>query len=182
MRFGPMRFRDKLGREVILRNAEISDAEEMIRFLDVTAAESRFLAREPGEVSLTIEEEECFLHAKIEDSRELLLVAEVGGKHAGNCSLMCVKNFSRYRHRCEVAIALYQEFWGAGIGRKMLETVLDVAKECGYEQVELEVIEGNDKARALYEKLGFEEFGHFPDNLKYADGTYADSFWMMRKL
>ena len=64
----------------------------------------------------------------------------------------------------------------------MLETVLEVAKECGYEQAELEVIDGNDRAKTLYEKLGFEEFGRFPDNIKYADGTYADAFWMMKKL
>lgn len=111
-----------------------------------------------------------------------MLVAEVDGRHAGNCSLMCLKCFKRYRHRCEVAIALYQEFCGAGIGKKMLETMLELAQNCGYEQVELEVIAGNDGAKALYEKLGFKVFGHFPDNLKYADGTYADAFWMMKKL
>ena len=182
MKFELTRFQDKMGRDVILRSAEIDDAEDMIRFLADTAAESRFLAREPGEVSLTVEQEVAFLQAKIESARELMLVAEVDGKHAGNCSLMCVKNFVRYRHRCELAIALYQEFCGAGIGSKMLETVLEVAKECGYEQAELEVIDGNDRAKTLYEKLGFEECGRFPDNIKYADGTYADAFWMMKKL
>ena len=70
----------------------------------------------------------------------------------------------------------------SSIGTAMFGEMIRMARERGVMQLELEVIEGNDKARALYEKLGFEEFGHFPDNLKYADGTYADSFWMMRKL
>lgn len=95
---------------------------------------------------------------------------------------MGVGGFRRYHHRCEVAIALYQEYCGAGIGRIMLETVLDVAKSCGYEQAELEVIAGNERAIRLYQKLGFREYGRFPDNMKYADGSYVDSIWMMKKL
>ena len=35
---------------------------------------------------------------------------------------------------------------------------------------------------ALYEKLGFKTYGTFPDNMKYADGTYVDAWWMMKKL
>ena len=36
--------------------------------------------------------------------------------------------YKRQSHRCEVAIALYQEFCGYGIGKSMLENVLEVAK------------------------------------------------------
>ena len=64
----------------------------------------------------------------------------------------------------------------------MLETVLQAARELGYEQAELEVIADNEKAIALYEKLGFVKYGRFPDNMKYADGRYADAYWMMKKL
>jgi ribosomal protein S18 acetylase RimI-like enzyme len=64
----------------------------------------------------------------------------------------------------------------------MLETILEVARKLGYEQAELEVIAGNDQAIALYEKLGFRKYGTFPDNMKYKDGSYADAYWMMKKL
>nr|WP_022755729.1 hypothetical protein [Butyrivibrio fibrisolvens] len=37
-------------------------------------------------------------------------------------------------------------------------------------------------AVALYEKLGFEKYGTFPNNMKYADGTYMDAYWLMKKL
>ena len=40
----------------------------------------------------------------------------------------------------------------------------------------------NKDAVAMYEKLGFEKFGTFPDNMKYADGSYMDAYLMMRKL
>ena len=64
----------------------------------------------------------------------------------------------------------------------MLETILDTAKSIGYEQAELEVISENRNAIALYEKLGFVKYGIFPDNMKYADGTYVSAEWMMKKL
>lgn len=64
----------------------------------------------------------------------------------------------------------------------MLEHVLKTAKESGFEQAELEVISDNKRAIALYEKLGFRKYGSFPDNMKYADGSYASADWMMKKL
>ena len=63
-----------------------------------------------------------------------------------------------------------------------MQTVLDAAKELGYEQAELEVVSDNTGAVELYRKLGFETYGVFPDNMKYSDGTYARAEWMIKKL
>lgn len=90
--------------------------------------------------------------------------------------------FGPVHHRYEIALALYQKYCGVGIGKMMLETVLSVAKKLEYEQAELEVIRDNGHAIRLYEKLGFRTYGTFPDNMKYADGTYADAVWMMKKI
>lgn len=38
-----------------------------------------------------------------------------------------------------VEIALYKEYCGCGIGRAMMETILDIVATLGYEQAELEV-------------------------------------------
>lgn len=182
MRFGPVEMTDRLGRTVVLRNAEASDADDLIRYLKVTTSETPFLIREPEEVRLTVEQEETFIRNYIEAERELLMVAAIDGKHIGSCSLMSIGPYRRYAHRCETTIALYREFCGCGIGGEMMRTVLDLAKAVGYEQAELEVISDNKGAIALYEKLGFEKFGCFPQNMKYADGTYAGADWMMKRL
>lgn len=182
MRFEEKSFFDKNGKEFVLRNAELSDAPDLIKYLKVTTGETPYLIREPEEVSLTEEQEKRFLQSKLDAERELMLVAIVDGKHVGNCSLMSVGGFSRYRHRCDVAIALYQEYCGRGIGKVMLETILETAKKLSYEQAELEVIADNKPAIALYEKLGFVKYGTFPDNMKYKDGNYVDAYWMMKKL
>ena len=182
MKFGPITVKDKLGRDIILRNAEPSDAEDLIKYLKVTTAETPYLIREPDEVTITIDQEKNFIQGRINSDRELMLIATIDGKHIGNCSLMGIGGYRRYRHRCDVAIALYQEYCGTGIGKLMMETVLDVARKCSYEQAELEVIASNDKAFAMYEKLGFKKYGEFPGNIKYADGTYVNAYWMMKKL
>lgn len=182
MRFGPVEVKDKLGRTVVLRNAEVPDSESLIKYMKITTAETPFLIREPDEFSLTLQQEEAFVNGFIDRERELLLIAAINGEHIGNCSLMSIGSYKRYHHRCEIALALYQKYCGVGIGKMMLITVLSVAKELGYEQAELEVIRDNKRAIRLYEKLGFHAYGTFPDNMKYADGTYADAIWMMKKL
>lgn len=42
------------------------------------------------------------------------------------------------------------------------------------------MISDNQNAITLYEKLGFQKYGTFPDNMKYADGHYASADWMMK--
>lgn len=178
----PITIKDKLGRDVLLRAAKTEDASDLIKYLKATSAETPFLIREPDEITITLEKEESFIRDKIDSERELMLLAFVDGKHVGNCSLMSLAPYKRYQHRCEVAIALYKEYWGLGIGKAMLETVLKVAASLGYEQTELEVVAENESAISLYEKLGFKKYGTFPDNMKYPDGSYRDAYWMMKKL
>ena len=44
------------------------------------------------------------------------------------------------------------------------------------------MVADNDRAIALYKKIGFEKMGTFPHNMKYKDGTYADAYWMVKIL
>ncbi|MBE5960322.1 MAG: GNAT family N-acetyltransferase [Lachnospiraceae bacterium] len=172
----------KDGRSAVLRNIRMEDAADLITYLKVTAAETPFLIREPEEIRITPEREQAFIQSKIDAKRELGLIARVDGRHAGNCSLMSLGPFGRYAHRCSIAIALYQEFCGLGLGEAMLQTILDVAKECGYEQAELEVVSNNERAKHLYEKLGFKVYGERPHSMKYKDGTYAGEYLMVKEL
>ncbi|MCQ2353816.1 MAG: GNAT family N-acetyltransferase [Clostridia bacterium] len=182
MKYGPIEIIDKFGRAVVLRNAVSSDAESLIRYLRITTSETPYLIREPDEVTLTPEQEKKFIDSCLISDKKLMLIATLNGKHIGNCSLSPVGVYRRYSHRCEVAIALYKEYCGAGIGKQMLSAVLDIAKKIGYEQAELEVISDNSNAIAMYEKLGFIKYGEFPNNMKYTDGKYANAYWMMKKL
>ncbi len=182
MQFDPVIRQDKWGREIVLRHAQASDAAALVTFMQQTARESRFLLREPGEFQMTADQEARFIESRIEDERALLLVATVNGEIVGLSSAAPLAALQRYAHRCELAIALYQTHWGAGIGKLMLSSVLDAAKNMGYEQAELDVVSTNTRAIRLYESVGFEAHGTFPHCMKYADGTYADTLFMVKRL
>jgi GNAT superfamily N-acetyltransferase len=44
---------------------------------------------------------------------------------------------------------------GKGVGSKLLDAVVDLAKQNGYKQVRLDVVDTNPRARQLYERKGF---------------------------
>lgn len=72
MRFGPMEVKDKFGRKIILRNAEVSDSENLIKYMQTITAETPFLIREPDEFHITLEQEEAFVNGRIDNEREVI--------------------------------------------------------------------------------------------------------------
>ena len=170
------------GKELVLRNAEESEAGLLIDYLKTVTAETRFLMCESDEVLLTVEDEEDFIRTHNESEDSLLIVAFLEGKYIGNCSFDRVGSSCRSHHRAGIGIALFQEYTGFGYGRIMLERLLHEMKKAGYEQAELTVVGGNERACRLYKKLGFTECGRIPDANKYDDNTYADDIKMVRKL
>lgn len=111
-----------------------------------------------------------------------MMVGVVNGEITGNCGIVRQGGVRRVAHRCGFAIALKEKYWGLGIGKSMMNYALELAKEMGYEQAELEVVEGNDRAKSLYEKMGFVETGRLPNAHRYDDGTYRYETFMVKKL
>lgn len=180
-----MRIEDKIltvnGGELLLRNPREEDARMLIDYLKITCGETRYLVKEPEEITMTLEEEEAFIRKQNDSENSLILLGFLNGRYVGNCSLMG-NGPLRYRHRVSMGIALYQEFTGLGIGRAMIGALLKIAGEKGFEQVELEVVKDNERAIRLYREMGFEICGTFPNNMKYKDGSYADAYYMVRRL
>lgn len=170
------------GHEIILRNAVPEDAQMLLDFIRTACKETRFLLMEADEVNLTLEQEIDFIERHNRSESNLLILAFVDGIYAGNCSMNSMKGSRREAHRAEVGIALYQKYTGQGLGGILLKRLLKAAKEYGYEQAELTVVDGNERAMKLYKRLGFVECGRTPNANKYDDGTYADDIRMIKKL
>jgi RimJ/RimL family protein N-acetyltransferase len=64
----------------------------------------------------------------------------------------------------------------AGIGRQLIEAVIDYARE-HVEVIQLSVVSGNERARRLYAYLGFVEYGVEKHSLKQ-NGHYYDEILM----
>ncbi len=171
----------KLGeKRIILRSAKTDEAQLLVDYLKTVCGETRFLLCDPDEVKYTAEGEVEFINDKNSSEDSMLMLAFVDGEYAGNCSFQPAGSRRRARHRADIGIALYQKYTGFGLGRLMLEELLGKIKEMGYEQAELTVVGGNDRAYHLYESLGFKECGRIPNANKYQDGTYADDIHMVK--
>lgn len=62
-------------------------------------------------------------------------------------------------HVGELGMGLLKEYRGQGIGKRLMQTALDKAKQKGLLRVELEVYEHNIAGIKLYEKMGFQHEG-----------------------
>ncbi len=169
------------GHTLLLRSAQPKDAEMLIDYLKITAAETRFLLCEPQEITYTAKEERAFIKAYEKNDRALLLLAFCDGTYIGNCSFIAGTRL-RQRHRATVGIALFREYTGRGFGRAMLRALEEAAAGAGIEQLELDVVADNARAIHLYESLGYVRHGLFPRQMKYTDGTYADGIFMLKIL
>ncbi len=182
MRFEERKITLKNSKECILCPTSTDYAEDMIAYLKTTSTETPFLLRYPDEVTYTVDGEKEILNRLLEDENSVMMMGLVDGKVAGNCSINGLGNKRKIQHRCSLAIALKKEYWGLGLGTAMIEYLSELARKIGYEQIELEVVDGNKAARSLYEKNGFIETGKHVNAMKYDDGTYSDEFVMIKKL
>lgn len=184
MYFAPKTITLKDGRTAILRSPlPKQDAADMRQYLIDVAGETPFLGAYPEErESLTIEQEQGFLQRMLDAEGELSLVAEVDGHLAGNCQVTFSSRL-KMRHRGRIAIGLRRAYWNLGLGTAMMRELIDVARRReGVIQLELECIEGNSRARALYEKLGFRIVGVMPNAIRLKDGTLLNEYLMSKEL
>lgn len=180
MHFSEKHIHLKDGRECTLRAVQPDDAGDMIAYLRTVSGETPFLLRYPDEVTFTEEAEQDLLRHKLDAEDEFMMLAAVDGVVAANCGISSKGWVRRQRHRCGFALSVREAFWHLGLGSAMLSYALELAERIGYEQVELEVVCGNDRAKVLYERFGFEVTGKNVRALKFDDGSYRDEEIMVK--
>ncbi|MGN0506927.1 MAG: GNAT family N-acetyltransferase, partial [Lachnospiraceae bacterium] len=176
-------FNLKDGRKAVLRSPKDEDIEGMLEYLYVSAGETEFILRYPEECSKYTPEGEKALFDRVNASdNEAMLVCVVDGKVAGNCQIMMKKGL-KTKHRASVAIALVSEFWNQGIGTRMFQEMIHIAESNkDILQMELEFVEGNVRARHLYEKMGFRITGVHPNAIRLKDGTLLNEYTMIKEI
>lgn len=81
-------------------------------------------------------------------------VAEEEGEILGYCGFLFVLDEAEIPNVCVKASARCR-----GVGKEMMTALIEEAKKLGMAMLYLEVRESNTPARALYQRLGFEENG-----------------------
>lgn len=176
-------FKLKDGRNALIRSPKDEDIQGMLDYLYVSSGETNFLLRYPEECGkYTAEGEKALFDRMNQSDNEAMLVCLVEGKIAGNCQVSWSKGI-KTRHRASVAIALLSEYWNQGIGTRMFQELIRIAEENeNLIQIELDFVEGNSRARALYEKMGFRITGVKPNAIRLKDGTLLNEYSMIREI
>ena len=152
----------KNGDNCVIRNAEASDAQAVYDTFNLTHEETDYLLSYPDENRLSVEQERRFLAELEQNDRETELCAVVGGRIVGTAGIEAVGKTDKVKHRAEFGIGIEQNYWGMGIGRALLMAGVECAQRAGYTQLELDVVADNLAAIALYQSVGFIEFGRNP--------------------
>ena len=110
----------------------------------------------PPKTIITSPELQVYVERFEESKDDWGLVAEVGGKIVGAVWVRIMNDYGHIDDETpSLAISLYKEYRGFGIGTAMMKEILTLLKLHGYSRVSLSVQKAN-YATKMYLKIGFE--------------------------
>lgn len=175
------KFTTKAGKEVEIWEPSIERLDDLLEFVNRLVEEDTFLSL-TGKPK-TIEEERLWLKSNIQNikaGKTILVWAIYDNKIIGQCDI--VRGGTRDFHVGQIGLMVDQDFRGEGIGRFLIEFILEQAKKMqGLKIVKLFIFSDNEIAIDLYQKLGFKEFARLPDGF-YRKGKYSDALQMYKNL
>jgi ribosomal protein S18 acetylase RimI-like enzyme len=167
------------GDSAALRGPDWNDLDDLTEYING-------LVREHAEITktelVTRESEAEWLGerlSEIENGRVIMLVADVNGRVAavGEVGLLTGER----AHSGYLGVGVTRDKRRVGLGRSMMEALLELAKKAGLKIVILDAYGTNTAAISLYEKVGFKEVGRIPKGI-LRDGRFIDLVRMTAEL
>ena len=163
--------------EVIVEEAQLSDAKALVDLLSQVSQETDFVV---AETILSQEDMEIFLERHLESVNEICLVVRVGKELAGVLNVSSTSS-PQTNHICDIFIAVQEKYWGYDLGSLLMEVALDWACHTPViRRLELTVQARNSRAVHLYEKFGFKIEATKERGAKTKDGEFLDVYLMSR--
>jgi len=162
-----------------IRSAIVTDAKELSKVRLQIDGETENLDREQGEGFIDVSGFEQLIKNDTETTSNLFLVAEVQDQIVGfsRCEGNSLKRFA---HKVEFGVCVLKDYWGYSIGKNLLKESIAWADLNNIKKMTLNVLETNDKAIKLYEKLGFEIEGVLKKDKVLSDGKFYNTIVMGR--
>lgn len=161
-----------------IRPIEVKDAREINAIRRMPGVYENIL----GLPSERIDRSEAFITGLDSNSHHLVAVVhnEDGEELVAGTAGIMIAASPRQRHTATLGIMIHKDYQNQGVGTRLMEALLDLADNwLMLVRVELGVYTDNERAIALYKKLGFEIEG---TRIKAAirGGAYIDEYIMAR--
>ena len=150
--------------EFIIEEAKPADAENVLSYLKMIGGESDNLTFGAEGVPFSIEAEQSFIQSRLDSKKDVLYLVKCNGEIVGNGSINSLSG--RMSHRAELGISVRKDYWGKGVGTKLMSALISFAGNAGFEILSLEVRSDNDRAIRLYERFGFKKIATYPGFMK----------------
>ena len=159
---------------VQIREAIPQDAEKLLNHLKKIAVETGFMTMGAEGPSKTIEAEQKEIKAIRESDTTVLLVALDKEEIIGIAEIHG-NDSPKLKHIGDISISISKDYWGMGLGTTMIEQLIEWANgpSSNLKRLELTVQARNERARRLYEKMGFKLEAIMPRGVK-DEGVYLD--------
>ena len=166
---------------VIIRQAEIDDAEKLLNCIKTYVPQSEYIPKLEQEIILTIEQEKEWINYFLTNENSLLLIAEFDNEIVGNIDLTGNRR-KIMEHTAVIGMGMLKEWRNTGLGTALLKLTIEWAKENSIlELLWLQVYTDNELGLCLYRKIGFVENGIMKNFFKQ-DGKYFDNLTMTMNL
>ena len=167
----------KNGKNLIVRRANVDDASKLIEYLNIVGGETDNLLFGENEFNLNEEQEKSFIENMNNKENSIMVVGVIDEKIV-SVAQVSTSIRKRISHNAEIAISVKKEYWSVGVGRGVMKTLIDFAKNTGkIKNISLGVKASNIKAKELYNKFGFKEIG-IHKNFFNINGEYDDEILM----
>ncbi len=115
-----------------------------------------------------------------DEAHSLRLAAELDGEVVGWAALSPTSKRPCYRGVAEDSVYVARESRGLGIGRKLLEALIDRAEASGIWTIQASVFPENTATLALHERCGFRVVGR-RERIAKRDGMWRDTLLLERR-
>ena len=167
---------------IIIRYPNSSDAASMTEYINILSDERTFITYQGEKESL--ENETKYLNSKLKEikNKKAVLLLVLADKKLIGISGIDMRTKTQ-RHIGLLGISIAKEFRGEGIGKLLLETVINEATNnlSTLEIILLGVYSKNTLALNMYKQFGFIEEGRLPNGVKLKNG-YDDQIYMYKNV
>lgn len=141
--------------DLLIREAEVEDATELIALLDQIGHESSFTSLDENGIAMSESEMQRFINKQAQSDNQITLLAYLNEELAGVINITADQR-PRVRHIGDIFLGIKKAYWGNGLGSILMEEAIEWAQSSGsIRRLQLTVQKRNTAAVHLYEKMGF---------------------------